>query len=99
MSALSHTGITATYKHVPLIWPCPTEGQKPDTPTRGKAPVPPTRQPAQDSEPNSPTRRKKPEAGGTMTLQPAERRAQHRNLDKMRGQSNMFQIKEQDKSP
>ena len=50
--------------------------QDPALPTRGQAPVSPTRKPTQAPGPTSPTREPTPETRGTAILQPVERRPQ-----------------------
>ena len=97
-SAWSDTELTATYKHPPLTQCCTPEGQDPDPPTSGQAPVPPTKSPVQASEPTSPTRGQIPEAGGTMSLQPAERRPQTQKI-RQNEMTDKCVSKEQDKTP
>ena len=61
--------------------------------------APPTRKPAQASRPASPSREQKPEARVVQYGSLQKLVYKHRNLDKMREQRNMFQIKGQDKTP
>ena len=79
-----------------LTHPCPPpERQDPIPPTSGQVPVPPTRKPAQASQPRPPGGRQQELHSCSLQI----RNSNHRKLDKTRQQRNIFQMKEQDKTP